>query len=287
MKTGLVLEGGAMRGMFTAGVLDVMMENGIQVDGAIGVSAGAVFGCNYKSGQIGRVIRYNKQFCNDPRYVSVRSLIFTGDLYNERFCYERVPRRLDVFDTEAFVNSPMEFYAVATDVDTGKAVYHRCTDGGEEDIRWLQASASMPMVSRVVRIGEHGYLDGGVADSIPVKAFEEMGYRHNIIVLTQPLDFVKPRNSALPLIRIAMRKYPRIVQDMELRHLRYNRTTRYVRDLEERGKALVIRPPEALNISQVEHDPAELQRVYDMGRAEAERRLAEIRSFVGQSDGNG
>lgn len=276
-----------MRGMFTAGVLDVMMENGIQVDGAIGVSAGAVFGCNYKSGQIGRVIRYNKQFCNDPRYVSVRSLIFTGDLYNERFCYERVPRRLDVFDTEAFVNSPMEFYAVATDVDTGKAVYHRCTDGGEEDIRWLQASASMPMVSRVVRIGEHGYLDGGVADSIPVKAFEEMGYRHNIIVLTQPLDFVKPRNSALPLIRIAMRKYPRIVQDMELRHLRYNRTTRYVRDLEERGKALVIRPPEALNISQVEHDPAELQRVYDMGRAEAERRLAEIRSFVGQSDGNG
>lgn len=276
-----------MRGMFTAGVLDVMMENGIQVDGAIGVSAGAVFGCNYKSGQIGRVIRYNKQFCNDPRYVSVRSLIFTGDLYNERFCYERVPRRLDVFDTEAFVNSPMEFYAVATDVDTGKAVYHRCTDGGEEDIRWLQASASMPMVSRVVRIGEHGYLDGGVADSIPVKAFEEMGYRHNIIVLTQPLDFVKPRNSALPLIRIAMRKYPKIVQDMELRHLRYNRTTRYVRDLEERGKALVIRPPEALNISQVEHDPAELQRVYDMGRAEAERRLAEIRSFVGQSDGNG
>lgn len=276
-----------MRGMFTAGVLDVMMENGIQVDGAIGVSAGAVFGCNYKSGQIGRVIRYNKQFCNDPRYVSVRSLIFTGDLYNERFCYERVPRRLDVFDTEAFVNSPMEFYAVATDVDTGKAVYHRCIDGGEEDIRWLQASASMPMVSRVVRIGEHGYLDGGVADSIPVKAFEEMGYRHNIIVLTQPLDFVKPRNSALPLIRIAMRKYPRIVQDMELRHLRYNRTTRYVRDLEERGKALVIRPPEALNISQVEHDPAELQRVYDMGRAEAERRLAEIRSFVGQSDGNG
>lgn len=276
-----------MRGMFTAGVLDVMMENGIQVDGAIGVSAGAVFGCNYKSGQIGRVIRYNKQFCNDPRYVSVRSLIFTGDLYNERFCYERVPRRLDVFDTEAFVNSPMEFYAVVTDVDTGKAVYHRCTDGGEEDIRWLQASASMPMVSRVVRIGEHGYLDGGVADSIPVKAFEEMGYRHNIIVLTQPLDFVKPRNSALPLIRIAMRKYPKIVQDMELRHLRYNRTTRYVRDLEERGKALVIRPPEALNISQVEHDPAELQRVYDMGRAEAERRLAEIRSFVGQSDGNG
>lgn len=276
-----------MRGMFTAGVLDVMMENGIQVDGAIGVSAGAVFGCNYKSGQIGRVIRYNKQFCNDPRYVSVRSLIFTGDLYNERFCYERVPRRLDVFDAEAFVNSPMEFYAVATDVDTGKAVYHRCIDGGEEDIRWLQASASMPMVSRVVRIGEHGYLDGGVADSIPVKAFEEMGYRHNIIVLTQPLDFVKPRNSALPLIRIAMRKYPRIVQDMELRHLRYNRTTRYVRDLEERGKALVIRPPEALNISQVEHDPAELQRVYDMGRAEAERRLAEIRSFVSQSDGNG
>ena len=121
-KTGLVLEGGAMRGLFSAGVLDVMMENGIEFDAVMGVSAGAVFGCNFKSGQIGRSIRYNMRFCDDPRYCSFESLRKTGDLYNVQFCYDEIPNKLDPFDKEAYQANPMPFYAVCTNIETGKAI---------------------------------------------------------------------------------------------------------------------------------------------------------------------
>ena len=193
MKTGLVLEGGAMRGMFTAGVLDVLMEAGVAVDGAVGVSAGAAFGCNYKSRQIGRAIRYNMTYCRDPRYCSLRSLVRTGDLYGVDFCYRVIPMELDPFDVETFARNPMPFYAVCTDLRTGKPVYHLLQNGGEEDMAWIRASASMPMVSRIVRLDGHELLDGGIADSIPLRFFESIGYERNIVVLTQPQGFIKKR----------------------------------------------------------------------------------------------
>ena len=129
-NTALIMEGGAMRGMFTCGVLDVFMENGITFDAGAGISAGAVFGCNFKSNQIGRPIRYNKRFCNDKRYCSFWSMIKTGDMYGVQFCYDEIPNKLDVFDREAFAKNPMEFYIGTTDVESGKPVYHLCTDGG-------------------------------------------------------------------------------------------------------------------------------------------------------------
>ncbi|MFR6379993.1 MAG: patatin family protein [Evtepia sp.] len=167
MKHGLVMEGGAMRGLFTAGVIDVMMEQNIVFDGAVGVSAGAVFGCNYKSHQIGRVLRYNLAFCQDPRYCSMRSRIKTGDLFGADFCYRQIPDELDVFDREAYANSPMDFYVVGTDVRSGRAVYHNCLTGDHEDLDWLRASASMPLASQIVSVGNRNLLDGGIADSIP------------------------------------------------------------------------------------------------------------------------
>ena len=185
MKTGLVLEGGAMRGMFTAGVLDAMMNNNITVDGTIGVSAGATFGCNFKSKQIGRTIRYNMKYSKDPRYVGIRSLIKTGDLYGADFCYREIPEKLDVFDTKTYQENPMAFYVVATDVNTGKPVYHLCPTGEADDIEWYRASASMPLVSRIVKINGLELLDGGISDSIPIKKFREMGYEKNILILTQ------------------------------------------------------------------------------------------------------
>ena len=155
MKTGLVLEGGAMRGMFTAGVLDVLMEHGLTTDGTIGVSAGAVFGCNFKSHQIGRVIRYNTEYCNDKRYASFRNLLRTGNLYSEDFCYHEVPEKLDPFDEEAFRASPMDFFVVCTDLHTGDPIYHKCRSGDAEDVRWMEASASMPLAAKAVRIGHY------------------------------------------------------------------------------------------------------------------------------------
>ncbi|MBQ3573428.1 MAG: patatin family protein, partial [Clostridia bacterium] len=199
MKIGLVMEGGAMRGMFTAGVIDVMMERGIAFDGAIGVSAGAVFGCNYKSHQIGRVIRYNKKYCRDKRYVSMRSLFKTGNLYGVEFAYHLLPEKLDPFDTDTFENSPMEFYVVCTDADTGEPVYHKCEKGDAEDLEWMRASATMPLAGDIVNIGGRNLSDGGTADSIPIEFFRSIGYEKNVVILTQPSGYKKTKNRFLPL----------------------------------------------------------------------------------------
>ena len=280
MKTGLIMEGGAMRGMFTAGVLDVLMENGLVTDGAIGVSAGAVFGCNYKSHQIGRVIRYNTEYCNDKRYASFKNLFKTGNLYSEQFCYHEVPEKLDPFNEAAFAASPMDFFVVCTDVKTGEPIYHKCRKGDAEDVRWMEASASMPLAARIVKIGHYGLLDGGVADSIPVRFFESIGYKRNLIILTQPKGYTKKKNKFLPAIRAKYFRYPAFVEAVADRHERYNETLSYISMLEQAGKDYVIRPPIPLEIGAMERDPAQLRRVYETGRAVAQIQVEKIRDFL-------
>ena len=280
MKTGLVLEGGAMRGMFTAGVLDVLMEHGLTTDGTIGVSAGAVFGCNFKSHQIGRVIRYNTEYCNDKRYASFRNLLRTGNLYSEDFCYHEVPEKLDPFDEEAFRASPMDFFVVCTDLHTGDPIYHKCRNGDAEDVRWMEASASMPLAAKAVRIGHYSLLDGGVADSIPVRFFESLGYKRNLIVLTQPKGFVKKKNPMLPAIRARYLRYPAFVAAVADRHERYNEALSYIAMQEASGKDYVIRPPIPLEIGAMERDPVQLRRVYETGRAVAENQIDKIEAFL-------
>ena len=280
MKTGLIMEGGAMRGMFTAGVLDVLMENGLVTDGAIGVSAGAVFGCNYKSHQIGRVIRYNTEYCNDKRYASFKNLVKTGNLYSEQFCYHEVPEKLDPFHEAAFAASPMDFFVVCTDVKTGEPIYHKCRKGDAEDVLWMEASASMPLAAKIVKIGHYGLLDGGVADSIPVRFFESIGYKRNLIILTQPKGYTKKKNKFLPAIRAKYFRYPAFVEAVADRHERYNETLSYISMLEQAGKDYVIRPPIPLEIGAMERDPAQLRRVYETGRAVAQIQVEKIRDFL-------
>ena len=282
-RTALVLEGGAMRGIFSAGVIDLQMKNNIHFDAVIGVSAGAAFGCNYKSHQIGRVIRYNTQYCNDKRYASFGNLLRTGNLYSEQFCYHTVPEKLDVFDAKAFAENPMDFFVVCTDVRTGDPIYHKCRTGDAEDIQWMQASASMPLAAKIVKIGHYQLLDGGIADSIPVRFFESIGYKRNLIVLTQPKDFVKKKNKMLPAIRARYLRYPAFVEAVADRHERYNETLEHVAMLEQTGQAFVIRPPIPLEIGSMERDPAQLRRVYDTGRAVAEIQVDKIAAFVEQS----
>ncbi|MBR6090613.1 MAG: patatin family protein [Anaerolineaceae bacterium] len=282
-RIGLVLEGGAMRGIFTCGVLDVFMENGITFDGVCGISAGAAFGCNYKSGQIGRALRYNKKYAGDPRYCSFRSLITTGDMYGVDFCYRKLINELDPFDREAYRANPMEFYVAAVDVRTGEPVYHQCKDGSDEDITWMRASASMPLVSRPVEIGGHLLLDGGIVDSIPYAYMEQLGYERNVIILTQPEGYLKKKASAMPLFRIMLRRYPKIAEAMAVRHERYNQQTAGIREREKAGTVFVIRPPEDLKISRTEKDPDELERIYQIGRSEAVSRLPEMEEFIRKS----
>lgn len=280
MKKGLILEGGAMRGMFTCGVMDVMMEHGIEFDGAIGVSAGAAFGVNYKSKQIGRAIRYNTRFCADKRYGGIHSLLTTGNIYNTDFCYNEVPLKHDLFDFDTYESNPMAFYVVATDVETGEAVYHKYEGKDDHCFDWIRASASMPVVSRMVDIDGYQYLDGALADSIPIKFFERIGYDRNVVVLTRPKSYTMKRNQMMPIIRAKYRKYPELVKAIENRHRVYNETLAYISRMERSGKLLVIRPDEALPVSRVEKDPKKLRQAYEIGRKAAEGQIEKIKQYL-------
>ena len=280
MKKGLVLEGGALRGLFTAGILDVLMENGVRFDGLVGVSAGAAFGCNYKSGQAGRVIRYNKRFAHEWRYCSWRSWIATGDLFGGEFCYHKMPDELDVFDKETFDSNPMEYYAVCTDVETGEAVYKRLMKCSPETYEYIRASASMPMVSNIVEVGGRKLLDGGVTDSIPLRFFQEQGYERNLVILTQPADYQKRHNRMMPILRLWLHRYPKMIEALDKRHEMYNQQLEYVREEERKGNTYVIRPPQKLVIGHISHDENEMQGVYQMGRRVGEGRLKDIVEFL-------
>lgn len=274
------MEGGALRGLFTAGILDVLMENGVRFDGLVGVSAGAAFGCNYKSGQAGRVIRYNKRFAHEWRYCSWRSWIATGDLFGGEFCYHKMPDELDVFDKETFDSNPMEYYAVCTDVETGEAVYKRLMKCSPETYEYIRASASMPMVSNIVEVGGRKLLDGGVTDSIPLRFFQQQGYERNLVILTQPADYQKQHNRLMPILRLWLHRYPKMIEALDKRHEMYNQQLEYVREEERKGNTYVIRPPEKLVIGHISHDENEMQGVYQMGRRVGEGRLKDIVEFL-------
>ena len=269
-----------MRGLFTAGILDVLMEEGVTFDGTVGVSAGAAFGINFVSHQIGRPIRYNKRFAKDWRYCSVRSWLTTGDLFGAEFAYHEVPDLHDPFDNETFEQSTTEFHLVCTDVRTGKAVYKHLTQGGHYAYDWVRASASMPLVSKPVPLDGHLLLDGGVADSIPLRYFETQGYTRNVVILTQPQGYQKQHNRLMPLMRLSLRRYPAMIEALHHRHLMYNDELAYVAEREKAGAAMVIYPSAKLPIGHISHDPDEMQRVYDIGRTTGKEKLEEIKRFT-------
>lgn len=278
---GLIMEGGAMRGMFTAGVTDVFMENNIEFDAAVGVSAGATFGCNFKSRQPGRAVRYSTKYCDDYRYGSVKSWIKSGDVFDTDFCYDELPFKLDLFDNAAFKENPMDFYVVATDLETGKAVYHKCYDGLADDLLWIRASASMPLASNCVEVGGRKLLDGGIGDSIPLKFFLHKGIDKNVLILTRPKTYKKEKNKMLPLCVARYKQYPEFVKSFANRHIRYNKTLEFIKELEQRGEIFVIRPDEELNIKPLETNPKELKRVYELGRKKALQELDNIKKYLG------
>jgi predicted patatin/cPLA2 family phospholipase len=280
MKKGLILEGGAMRGLFTAGVIDVLMENNVDFDGAVGVSAGAAFGCNYKSKQIGRVIRYNQKFAGDKRYCGISCLLKTGNLYSTEFCYNEVPLKHDVFDFETYESNPMDFYVVCTDIESGKAVYHKFEGRDDHCFDWVRASASMPLVSQIVDIEGQKLLDGGVADSIPVKFFENLGFDKNLVILTQPKGYKKKKNPLLPLIKIKYKKFPNLVRAMANRHNVYNETLDYVEKCEKENKLFVLRPESKLPVGKIEKDPKKMMEAYQIGRKTALDNLEKIKNWI-------
>ncbi len=281
MSTGLVLEGGGMRGMYTAGVLDVMMRRKIPVDGILGVSAGALMGVNYFSGQEGRALRYNLKYAGDKRYMSFRSLLRTGNLVGREFAYYEVPLKLDVFDQEAFAKYPGDFYAVATNVRTGEAEYLKITDVVGQ-MEALRATSSMPFVSKFVKYEGQYYLDGGIADSIPVEKCMEMGYDRVVAVLTRPLEYrKKPYGRAAE--KAVHRKYGHLEKLEECilnRNRMYNETAEKLIRLEKEGRIFVIRPSRTVKIHRTEKSREKLLEMYRLGETDGEARMGELEAFL-------
>ena len=277
MKTGLVLEGGAMRGIYTAGVLDVLDEHGVHFDGVIGVSAGALHGCSFVSGQRGRSLRYFKKYRNDKHFMSLWNLIHTGEVVGTQLCYHDIPERLDPFDYEAFLKSDTDFYAVCTNLETGKAEYIRMDNMDEID--YMRASASMPLVSQIVEVGGMKLLDGGVADSVPLDAFRKLGYEKNIVVLTRQKGYRK-KPSSMALARRIYRKYPAFVEAMKERYQHYNDTMDEIDRLEEAGEILVIRPSCDPDIGRMDKRPEKVMSVYQLGYADAQAKMEAVQKFL-------
>lgn len=280
MKSCLVLEGGAKRGIYTAGVLDVFLENNIIADAVIGVSAGAIHGCSYAAKQKGRSIRYNLKYNNDYRFMSFKSLIKTGNMVDTEFAYHELPDKLDPFDHENFEKSETKFYATCTNVETGKPEYIFCPNLRKDYIDYLRASASMPLVSQIVEMNGKKYLDGGIADSIPLKAAFDLGFEKNIVVLTRPLGYRKHKFSLLWLAKIVYRKFPNFIKALKVRHEDYNQTLDYIKELEDNKKILVIRPSKLIKISRMETNPEIIKQMYELGRSDGLNMLSKVKEFI-------
>ncbi|MCK3658922.1 patatin family protein [Pasteurellaceae bacterium Pebbles2] len=278
MKIGLVLEGGGMRAMFSAGVLDVLIEQQLAVNGIVSVSAGALFGVNLPSKQKGRVLRYNQKYLHDKRYMGWHSLLTTGNIVNKDFAFYEMPMKLDPFDQAAFVQAHIDFWLTLTNVETGEAEYVKI-DNVFEQMEYFRASSAMPLVSKIVEINGKKYLDGGIADSIPIQKCFDLGYDKVIAVLTQPENYRKSPSAVLPF-KLAYHRYPKFVECWAKRYATYNQTVEKIQQLEQENRLFVIRPTQKLTISRVEKDFAKIQAMYDLGVQDANAKMAELTAWL-------
>ncbi|MBQ9854459.1 MAG: patatin family protein [Bacilli bacterium] len=281
MKVGLVLEGGAMRGMWTCGVLDVLLDNDINVDTIVGTSAGGIFGVNYFSKQRGRAIRYSKRFCKDLRYMSIFSYIFTGNIINKNFAFYKVTKKYDIFDNNTFVNSNKEFYVTATNINTGLAHYFKITDPINQ-LEELRATSAIPVFSKPVIINNDKYLDGGISDSIPYDKIKDLGCDKIIVVLTQPLEYRKSKidSKKEKFIRRKYKNYPNLINRMLLRHDEYNSTIEKLISLEKKNEIFVIRPSKKLDINIIERNPSKYDEIYNLGISDCKKSINLLKKYL-------
>lgn len=278
-KTAFVLEGGAMRGLYSAGVLDTFMQKGITTDAIYGVSAGALFGINFKSKQIGRAIRYNLKYVHEKNYMGLYSFITTGDIMNKEFCFNKLVNELDRFDFETFKNSPIQFYAVVTNIVTGMAEYIKITDA-RYGLEALRASGSMPFVSKYVEFEGAKYLDGAISDPIPIQKALDDGYDKIVVVLTRP-DGYQKHNETMPY-KLFYRKYPNFVKTAINQPNCYNETLKLIKKYEKEGKIIVIRPSKDLKVARVEKNIEKLTAIHKLGVEDCLSNMDRIRNYLEQ-----
>lgn len=276
-KTTLILEGGAMRGLYSAGVLDVFMKNNVNVDIVYGVSAGALFGLNYKSRQIGRALRYNLKYANEKNYMGLYSLITTGNIMNKDFCFKKLVYELDKLDFETYKNNPIDFYAVVTNLQTGKPEYIKIDDA-QKDMEYFRASGSMPFVSKSVEINGNFYLDGAMSDAVPFKHVLETKCEKIIVILTRPLGYRK-KKSYLPY-KLFYGHFPNLVETAKNYYKKYNETMDLIEKYESENKIIVLRPSKLIKMKRVEKNTNKLQSMYDLGVSDCIYELDKIKEYM-------
>ena len=279
MKVGLVLEGGGMRALFTAGVLDALLDiKELDIDGIVGVSAGALFGVNYVSGQKERAIRYNKKYARDKRYMGLHSWITTGNAVNKEFAFYELPFKLDVFDQEKFKQSKIDFYVVMTNVESGKPEYVLIKDVFKQ-MEYLRATSALPFASKIIEINGKKYLDGGISDSIPIDYCQSLGYDKIILVLTRPENSYKEDKLNF-LYKLVYRKYPNLVERLINMGKDYEVVLKKIKNLETESKVFVIRPPKVLKIGRLEKNEDKIQNVYDIGLNTGKKEIDNLLKYL-------
>ena len=282
-NTALVVEGGGLRGSYSGGILDILADKEIKFGGAAGTSAGATHLCSFLSGQIGRNFRIDTIHSKSSRYMSFKNLLFTGDYFAFDYCYKQVPYKIDPFEFDKFTEQcqETEFRVCMTDIETGRAVYPRITDyRNEDEMNYIRASASLPLLSKIVEIHDKKYLDGGVADSIPFEPMFKNGFERAVVILTRPLGYRKKLCKALPLIKFAFRNHPKFVEAVATRHIRYNRALDNLAKLESEGKVFIYRPSRLINISRIESNKKKIAELYELGKIDALAQMPALLKFL-------
>ena len=282
-NTAIVVEGGGLRGSYSGGILDILADKEIKFGGAVGTSAGAIHLCSFLSGQIGRNFRVDTIHSKSPRYMSLRNLLFTGDYFAFDYCYKQIPYKIDPFEFDKFTEQcqETEFHVCITDVETGLAEYPRITDyRNEDEMNYIRASASMPILSKIVEIHGKKFLDGGVADSIPFEQMLKKGFERAVVILTRPLGYRKKINKALPLVKLAYRHYPKFVEAVATRHIRYNQALDKLAQLEAEGKVFIFRPSRLIKISDIESNKKKIANLYELGKEDAHTKMPELLKFL-------
>lgn len=283
IKAGLVVEGGGMRGVYSAGVLDFFIEKDLFFENNYGVSAGACHLCSYLAKQYKRAFRVNVDYLNDKRYCSVHSLLKTGNLFGAEMLYDIIPNELDLFDYDTYNKNESNFYAVITDINTGKPEYVKIGDL-KKDIIYVRASSSLPLLAQNVKINDKEYLDGGISDSIPIKKSIADGNKKNIVILTRDNTYRKNKNSLMPVMKLKYKKYPNFVKSMADRHIVYNETLDFIKELEKNGDVFVIRPKKPVTIGRTEKNREKLEALYNDGYNDAKDCYEELLKYLGKEN---
>ena len=277
-KNGLVLEGGGMRALFTAGVLDAFLEKSVCIDTMVSVSAGALFGVNYVSQQKGRAVRYNIKFAGDKRYMSLRNWFKTGNVLDKKFAYYDLPMKLDVFDEKKFSESNINFYIVLTNIETGKAEYILIKDVFDQ-MEYLRATSALPFASKIIKIDGKKYLDGGITDPVPIDYCKKMGCDKLIVVLTRPKGKYK-EDKLNWLFKIVYKKYPKLVERLVNMENDYKKTLKKIIELEDKGEIFVIRPDEVLDIGRLETNKEKIKEIYNKGLENGRKEIEKLEKYL-------